>query len=338
MKSHLMTIDRYIMETQKKYPEARGHLSKILMDIAFASKVITREVRKAGLVGILGLTGESNVQGEEVQKLDVFANNVMIKVLNATGLLAAMASEELEASVPVTKDTIAEYVVNFDPLDGSSNIDANVSIGTIFSILRHPRPGDIGRDEDLAQPGYRQVASGYVLYGSSTMMVYTAGDGVHGFTLDPSVGEFLLSHPFMTIPKKGHIYSVNEAYSATWSEAMIEYIQYMKTAEERGEKRSSLRYIGSLVSDVHRTLMYGGIFLYPPDQKNPNGKLRLLYEANPIAFLAEQAGGLATNGKKRILEVEPVDGIHTRTALYVGSKDNVEELMSLLKKYDQTPK
>jgi len=334
MKSHLVTIDRHIMETQKKFPEARGHLSKILMDIAFASKVITREVRKAGLVGILGLTGEENVQGEEVKKLDVFANNVMINVLNGTGLLAAMASEENESSIPVTKDTIAEYVVNFDPLDGSSNIDANVSIGTIFSILRHPRPGDIGRDEDLAQPGYRQVAAGYVLYGSSTMMVYTAGDGVHGFTLDPSIGEFLLSHPYLKIPEKGFIYSVNEAYSATWSEAMKKYIEYMKTAEERGDKRSSLRYIGSLVSDFHRTIMYGGIFLYPPDKKNPKGKLRLLYEANPMAFIAEQAGGLATNGRKRILEIEPSDGIHTRTALYVGSRKNVEELMELLKKHE----
>jgi len=331
----LMTIDRYIMETQKKYPEARGHLSKLLMDIAVAAKVITKEVRKAGLVGILGMTGEENIQGEKVMKLDDYANSIMIHILNSSGLIAAMASEELECSVPVTQETLAEYVINFDPLDGSSNIDANVSIGTIFSILRHPPPGDVGRDEDLAQPGYRQVAAGYVLYGSSTMMVYSSGDGVHGFTLDPSIGEFLLSHPNVKIPELGHIYSVNEAYSHTWSEGIKAYIQRCKQAEEHGEKRNSLRYIGSLVSDIHRTLMYGGIFLYPADAKNPKGKLRLLYEANPIAYLMEHAGGKAFSNTTRTLEVEPTDGIHTRAPLYAGSTKNIERLMEYIKKYDE---
>ncbi len=334
MNHKLMTIDRYIMETQRKYPEARGHLSKLLMDIAFAAKVIARDVRRAGLAGVLGYTGDTNVQGEQVQKLDEIANEVMIQVMNGSGLIAAMASEELDSSVPVTNETLGEYMINFDPLDGSSNIDANVSIGTIFSILRHPRPGDVGRDEDLAQPGYRQVAAGYILYGSSTMMVYTAGDGVHGFTLDPAVGEFLLSHPSMKLPDKGYIYSVNEAYSASWSEGTKAYIAHCKTSLDRGEPRYSLRYIGSLVADVHRTFMYGGIFLYPPDKKNPKGKLRITYEANPLAFIVEEAGGAAYDGGRRILEIEP-EGLHDRTPLYIGSKKNVEELLECLRKYDK---
>jgi fructose-1,6-bisphosphatase I len=330
----LMTIERYIMETQKKYPEARGHLSKLLMDIAFAAKIITSHVRRAGLVNAIGYTGSMNIQGEEVKKLDVLSNDVMVNVLNHSGLIAAMASEELEASVPVTKDTISEYVINFDPLDGSSNIDVNVSIGTIFSILRHPRPGDIGRDEDLAQPGYRQVAAGYILYGSSTMMVYTAGDGVHGFTYDPTIGEFLVSHPAMKVPEKGYIYSCNEAYAATWPEGVRQYIEHCKTSEERGDKRYTMRYIGSLVADVHRTLLYGGVFLYPADKKNPKGKLRILYEANPMAMIFENAGGMATNGLQRVMEIIP-EGIHDRTPLFVGSKENIRELQQFLKKHDK---
>lgn len=331
MNSHqLMTVERYIMENQKRYPEARGHLSKLLMDIAFAAKVITSQVRRAGLVNVLGFTGSMNVQGEEVKKLDELANDVLINVLNHSGLVAAMASEELEASVPVTKDTISEYVVTFDPLDGSSNIDVNVSIGTIFSILRHPRPGDIGRDEDIVQPGYRQVAAGYILYGSSTMMVYTAGDGVHGFTYDPTIGEFLASHPSMRVPEKGYIYSCNEAYAASWSKSVQDYLAHCKTSKDRGEKRYSLRYIGSLVADVHRTLLYGGVFLYPADSQNPNGKLRLLYEANPMAMIFEHAGGMAINGPTRIMEVIP-QTIHDRTPLFIGSKENIRELQEFLK-------
>ncbi len=329
MKQAYITIDRHIMETQKRYPEARGHLSKLLMDIAFAAKVISAEVRKAGLADILGMTGDTNIQGEEVQKLDEYANRVMINVLNGTGLLAAMASEELEASVPVTKETIGEYMVNFDPLDGSSNIDANVSIGTIFSILRHPRPGDQGRDEDLSQPGYKQVASGYILYGSSTLMVYSSGDGVHGFTMDPSFGEFLLSHPYMKTPEKGKVYSVNEAYSARWPKGVKQYIASLKEPDEETGEVYTLRYIGSLVADFHRTLLYGGIFLYPQEKKKPEGKLRLLYEANPLAFIMEQAGGAATNGEQRILELTP-NGLHSRSPLYIGSRKNIAELMQFL--------
>ncbi|RJO72759.1 MAG: class 1 fructose-bisphosphatase [Myxococcales bacterium] len=330
----LTTIERHIMETQKKYPEARGHLSKLLMDVAFAAKVISRDVRKAGLVGVLGLTGESNVQGEQVQKLDELANDVLVNVFNNSGLLAAMASEELAASVPVTKLTLGEYVVNFDPLDGSSNIDANISIGTIFSVLRMPRPGDQGKDEDLMQPGYRQVAAGYVIHGSSTMLVYSSGDGVHGFTLDPGVGEFLLSHPDIRIPDKGYIYSVNEAYYDAWSEGVRQYISSLKKPDAQTGKRYSLRYIGSMVADMHRTMLYGGAFLYPPDKTNPNGKLRLLYEASPMAFLCEQAGGAAVDGRRRILEVEPTS-LHQRVPFFIGSKQNIEELMSFIRKYDK---
>lgn len=334
MQKQLLTIERYLMETQKRHPEARGHLSKILMDIAFAAKIITRDVRRAGLLGILGSAGTINVQGEQVAKLDQVANQVMIEVLNSTGLLAAMASEEEESSIPITKITMGEYVVNFDPLDGSSNIDANVSIGTIFSILRHPRPGDKGRDSDLIQPGYRQVAAGYIIYGSSTMMVYTSGDGVHGFTLEPSIGEFLLSHPNIKIPEKGYIYSVNEAYSATWSDGIKSYVQSLKKADTTTGKRYSLRYIGSLVADLHRTLQYGGIFLYPPDEKNPSGKLRILYEANPASMIFEQAGGAAVDGKKRVMEIEP-SSLHCRTPLYIGSPENIKELLTHLEKYEK---
>lgn len=332
MKNQLMTIDRYIMESQEKHPEARGHLSKLLMDIAFAAKVIVREVRKAGLVGILGLTGNKNIQGEEVQKLDEYANTVMVSVLNGTGLLARMASEEMEESIPVTGYTSGDYLVNFDPLDGSSNIDANVSIGTIFSILRMPRPGEKGTDEDLMQPGINQVAAGYIIYGSSTMFVFSFGGNVHGFTFDPSIGEFLLSHPQIKIPEKGKIYSVNEAYSNSWAESLKQYVISMKEPDPETGVRYSLRYIGSLVSDFHRNLIYGGIFLYPADKNNPNGKLRLLYEANPMAFIIEGAGGLATDGKRRIMEIEPTD-LHQRVPLFIGSRENVETLMEYIEKY-----
>lgn len=333
MLNQIMTIERFIMESQKKHPGARGHLSKILMDIAFCAKIIVRDVNKAGLVGVLGLTGERNIQGEKVQKLDIFANNVMMAVLNGTGLIGRMASEELDESIPVTNATNGEYVVNFDPLDGSSNIDANVSIGTIFSISRKPNPGTEGSDEDLLQPGYKQVAAGYVIYGSSTMFVFTSGDGVHGFTLDPSVGDFLLSHPNIQTPEFGKIYSVNEAYSHKWSDGIQNFIASMKEPDPETGKRFSLRYIGSMVSDIHRNLLYGGLFMYPADNKNPSGKLRLLYEANPMAMIYEQAGGMATDGKKRIMEIQPTS-LHQRTPVFIGSKKNVERLMEFIEKYD----
>jgi len=318
--SHVVTLSRFLVEQERRYPEATGAFTNLLHDIALAAKVIGREVNKAGLVDILGEVGDENVHGERVQKLDVFANQVMYRALDHTGLVACMASEENETFIPIPdKFPTGDYVVIFDPLDGSSNIDVNVSIGTIFSIYRKVSKGGRGTLEDCLQPGSRQVAAGYVLYGSSTMMVYTTGAGVHGFTLDPSIGEFILSHPGMTFPdppKK--VYSVNEAYFSRWARGQQRLVSHLKNDGGFGS-----RYIGSLVADVHRVLLQGGIFMYPGDSRNPSGKLRLMYEAAPMAMVVEQAGGRATDGTTDILSVQP-ESLHQRVPLYLGSKEFVD--------------
>ncbi|HYH80054.1 MAG TPA: class 1 fructose-bisphosphatase [Longimicrobium sp.] len=322
----IITIERHIIEAERQFPEATGAFSSILYDIAFAAKMIGREVRRAGLADILGLTGEVNVQGEEVRKLDEYAHEVLFKALDHTGHLCGMASEEAEDFIPIPdRFPTGNYCVLFDPLDGSSNIDANVSVGTIFSVHRkvsdHPR----GSVEDCLQPGYKQVAAGYVVYGSSTMLVYTTGNGVHGFTLEPSIGEFLLSHPHMCIPESGQrIYSCNEGNYGKWSDGQRRFVDWLKGAgDEPNPKPFSSRYIGSLVADFHRNLLYGGIFMYPADVKSPRGKLRLLYEAAPLAMIAEHAGGKATDGTRRIMDIDPLS-LHQRTPLYIGTADYVD--------------
>ena len=318
--SHVVTISRFLVDQQRLHPEATGAFTSLLHDIALAAKLISREVTKAGLVDILGGTNEQNVHGEEQQKLDLFANKVMIRALDHTGLVACMASEESDGLIPIPeKFKAGDYVVIFDPLDGSSNIDVNVSIGTIFSIHRKCTGGERGALADCLQPGHKQVAAGYIVYGSSTMLVYTSGAGVHGFTLDPSIGEFLLSHPLMTItepPKK--VYSINEAYYTRWSREQQKLVTHLKTDGGFGS-----RYIGSFVADIHRTILQGGLFMYPADKESPQGKLRLMYEANPMAMILEQAGGRASDGCRRIMEIEP-ESLHQRTPLYMGSREFVE--------------
>ena len=313
--SAVVTISRFLIEEERRHPEATGNFTNLLSDIALAAKMIGREVNKAGLVDILGRAGEENVHGEDVQKLDLFANEVMYKAMDHTGLLACMASEESEGFMPIPdKFPSGDYVLIFDPLDGSSNIDVNVSIGTIFSIHDKISDGPRGTLEDCLQPGRRQVGAGYVLYGSSTMMVYTTGAGVHGFTLDPSIGEFLLSHPDMKIPDPpAKVYSVNEAYYDRWTRGQKQLVNHLKT-----EAGFSSRYIGSMVADVHRTLLTGGLFMYPADDRSPEGKLRLLYEAAPLAMIMEQAGGRASDGARPLLEIEP-EALHQRTPVYMGS-------------------
>ncbi len=321
----VVTIERHIIEAERQFPEATGAFSSILYDIAFAAKMIAREVRRAGLADILGLTGEINVQGEEVKKLDEYANEVIFKALDHTGHLCGMASEEVEDFIPIPdRFPTGKYCVLFDPLDGSSNIEANVSVGTIFSIHRkvsdHPR----GCMEDCLQAGSKQVAAGYIVYGSSTMLVYTTGNGVHGFTLEPSIGEFLLSHPNIRIPTPGQrIYSVNESNYGRWPEEQQRLVDHLKGLDGENGKPFNSRYIGSLVADFHRNLLYGGMFMYPADAKSPRGKLRLLYEAAPLAMIAEHAGGKASDGTRRIMDIEPAE-LHQRTPLYIGTADHVE--------------
>jgi fructose-1,6-bisphosphatase I len=327
----VITIERHIIEQERLYPEASGAFSNILYDLAFAAKMISREVNMAGLVDILGGTDERNIHGEDVQKLDAWANDVIFKALDHGGHLCCMASEESEDILEIPeKFPTGRYSLVYDPLDGSSNIDANISIGTIFAIHRkisdHPR----GCAEDCMQPGRSQVAAGYIVYGSSTMMVYTTGNGVHGFTLDPSIGEFLLSHPNIRIPKPPQrIYSVNEGNYSRWSVGQRRLIDHLKGLDGTNEKPFSARYVGSLVADFHRTLLYGGLFMYPADKKSPNGKLRLLYEAAPLAFICEHAGGGAINGELPILDVQP-RSLHQRTPLYIGAREYIELTQTFL--------
>jgi fructose-1,6-bisphosphatase I len=320
-----MTLGRHIIEEQSKYAGATGELSKLLHDLSLAAKVISLEVNKAGLVDIIGYTGTDNIHGEQVKKLDMLAHDMLIKAMDHGGHLCVMASEEEEDIIQIPhKFNIGKYVLLFDPLDGSSNIDANISIGTIFSIYRRVSPGDgPGTMKDCLQPGINQVAAGYVVYGSSTMLVYTAGTGVHGFTLDPAFGEFLLSHPNIQTPKKSKIYSINEGNYLYWHPGLKKYIKYLQEEDTATSRPYSSRYIGSMVADIHRNLLYGGIFMYPADSRNPQGKLRLQYECNPMSFIVEQAGGRATNGKQRILDIQP-EKLHQRMPIFIGSEEDVK--------------
>jgi fructose-1,6-bisphosphatase I len=325
------TLQQFILQQGHTHPEASGEFTDVLTDIALAAKMINREVTRAGLVDILGYTGGENVHGEKVQKLDLFARDVIHNVLGSTGQLAVLASEEDEDIIPVVEGRqVGKYVVNFDPLDGSSNINAGVNIGTIFSVLPRITKKGGGTVEDCLQAGRRQLAAGYVMYGSSTMLVYTTGDGVHGFTFEPSLGEFLLSHPSIQIPQRGRIYSANEGNYINWNEGVRRYIDWLKMDDTSTGRPYSARYIGSLVADFHRNLLYGGIFLYPGDRKNPKGKLRVLYEAAPLAFIVEEAGGAASDGCKRIMELAP-GSLHERTPLFIGSVEDVREAEEFVK-------
>ncbi len=327
-----VTIQQHIQDEQRRnYPHASGEFSWLLSGITLATKVIAAQIRRAGLVDVVGSAETTNVQGEIVQKLDVLANQALLTCLGNRGNVGVLASEENQEPVVVLRDPqYGKYVVIFDPLDGSSNIDVNVSVGTIFSILRRPIDGASIRNpaDDVLQPGTKQIAAGYVLYGASTMIVYSTGAGVYGFTLDPSFGAYVLTHPKMTMPQSGPYYSVNEANLASFPEGYTRYLQRLR--DGGGGHPYSSRYVGSLVADFHRTLLKGGIFLYPPTRTHAQGKLRLMYEANPIAFLAEQAGGMATNGRDRILTIEP-QSLHQRTPLIVGSKAEVTMLSEMLR-------
>lgn len=337
--SKITTIERHILEEQQYHPEATGELTYLLYDIALAGKIIASHTNRAGLAEILGQAeGEVNIQGEVVQKMDVFADQTMYRLNDHTGRLAVMASEEHEEILPIPDEfPKGKYVLLFDPLDGSSNIDYNVSIGTIFSVFRRKSEGDgPGTLEDCLQRGRDVIASGYLLYGASTMLVYTTGHGVHGFTLDPSVGEFLLSHPNIRIPEKPKYYSVNQGYERKWSIGVQRFTKYLQGLDGDG-KGLPARYVGSLVADFHRNLLSGGIYYYPGEiskDGKPTGKLRLMYEAIPLAFIAEQAGGYASNGFGNILEIQPTH-LHQRVPLFIGNRDLVETAEEYIRKYDR---
>jgi fructose-1,6-bisphosphatase I len=335
--SKIITIERHILEGQRSFPEASGTLTALLYDIALAGKVIASNTTRGGLVGILGQTADMNVQGEQVMKLDRLADQIIYRLNDHTGRLAVMASEENAGLMPITGGyPTGKYVLMFDPLDGSSNIDVNVAIGTIFSIYRRKSESGPGTLEDCLQPGRDLVAAGYINYSVATMMVYSSGSGVHGFTLDKTVGEFLLSHPDIRIPKNAKYYSANQGYEKYWSEGIKHFSHHIQGLEG-DDKPLSMRYIGSLVGDFHRNLLAGGVFYYPADTKDPSkpsGKLRLLYEAAPLAFLAEQAGGYASDGKQRILDIIPTH-LHQRTPLYIGNRSLVEMAEEYIRKYDE---
>ena len=331
----LQSLGEFIIDKQDDFKFSSGELSRLLSSIKIASKIVNREVNKAGIADILGKVGNENVQGEEQMKLDVFANDIFIDALSHREIVCGIASEENEDFIEIKGNEnnahMNNYVVLIDPLDGSSNVDVNVSVGTIFSIYRRVTPaGTPVKMEDFLQKGVNQVAAGYVIYGSSTMLVYTTGNGVNGFTLDPSVGTYFLSHPNMTYPKTGKIYSVNEGNYAKFPQGVKEYIKYCQ--EEEGNRPYTSRYIGSLVADFHRNMIKGGIYIYPSYAHAPNGKLRLLYECNPMAFLAEQAGAKATNGFQRILEIEPTS-LHQRVPFFCGSVEMVEKAEEFMAKH-----
>ncbi len=335
--SKITTIERHIFEQQKLYPGATGTFTNLLYDLALAAKIISRETNRAGLADILGAAGGENVHGERQQKLDLFADNVIYKMNDHTGRLCGMASEEHTdiLSIPPHYDT-GKYVLLYDPLDGSSNIDVNVSIGTIWSIFRKVTTGAEGTIKDMLQPGYKLAAAGYIIYGSSTMMVYTTGQGVHGFTLDNSVGEFLLSHENIKIPAAPRYYSVNHGYEKYWTPGVRRYVKYLQGIYAEGRDPLAHRYIGSLVADFHRNLLRGGVYLYPGDLREDDGykgKLRLMYEAQALAFIARQAGGYASDGAGDILDVQPHD-LHQRTPLFIGNRDLVLKAEEFIRQND----
>jgi len=320
----ITTLSEFIMDRQAEFPYASGELSRLLTDIGIASKIVNKQVNKAGLQDILGSEGTENVQGETQQKLDVYADNAFINYFKSGGLVCGIGSEENDDYLAFDSELSkrGKYVVLFDPLDGSSNIDVNVSIGTIFSVFRRVSSvGDLANINDFLQPGNQQVAAGYVIYGSSTMLVYTTGHGVNGFTLEPSIGEFCLSHPQMKVPDEGRIFSINEGNLNDMQSSVQKYISYCKA------EKYSARYIGSLVSDFHRNLIKGGIYIYPSTKKAPKGKLRLLYECSPLAFIIEQAGGMASNGDMRVMDIRP-DELHQRIPFFIGSKNMVKKAIS----------
>jgi len=331
---NVKTLGQFIIEKQSDFPFAKGELSRLLRDIGIAAKIVNREVNKAGIADILGETGEVNVQGEQVKKLDVFANEQFIAAFKAGGEVCAIASEENDNIIPIDSEISknAKYVIAMDPLDGSSNIDVNVSVGTIFSIYRRKSLSGPGTLDDFMQRGTEQVAVGYVIYGSSCMLLYTTGKGVNGFTLDPSIGEFCLSHPNLQTKKDGLIYSVNEGNYLHFPEGVKKYIKYCQEEDKASNRPYTSRYIGSGVADIHRNLIKGGIYIYPTTTKSPKGKLRLLYECAPLAFLIEQAGGKATDGQKRIMELE-IKELHQRTPLFLGSASMVEKAMEYMNIY-----
>jgi fructose-1,6-bisphosphatase I len=332
--SKVKTLGQFIIEKQIDFPYAKGEFSRLLRDIGIAAKIVNREVNKAGLADILGEAGETNIQGETVKKLDVFANEQFIAALTVGGEVCAIVSEENEDMIIVdnAQSKNAKYVVAIDPLDGSSNIDANVSVGSIFSIYRRTSLSGPGKLEDFLQRGTDQVAAGYIIYGSSTMLVYTTGKGVNGFTLDPSIGEFCLSHPNMKIAATGKIYSINEGYYVHFPDGVKKFIKWCQEEDKPSNRPYSSRYIGSAVADIHRNLLYGGIFIYPTTAQAPKGKLRLLYECNPLAFILEQAGGKASDGSRRVMEID-VKSLHQRTPIFIGSAEMVEMAEDFMRKY-----
>lgn len=328
----LVTLEEYIIQSQNRFPGATGELSQLLRDIGLASKIISREVNKAGITNILGVDGSTNVHGEDVKKLDLFADHQLISALERSQITSMVISEENDGIVRLGSSN-GRYIVYLDPLDGSSNIDVNVSVGSIFSIyMREARFDPTINEDDALQPGTRQVAAGYVLYGSSTILAYTTGLGVSLFTLDPSIGEFILCSRNVRIPNFGTIYSINEGSYNTWDYGLKKFIKYCQEYDPESQRPYTTRYIGSMVADVHRTLIKGGIFIYPHSAKYPSGKLRLMYECNPLSMIMEQAGGMATNGEQRILEIEP-KAIHERSPIYMGSPENVLKAMDFLVEY-----
>lgn len=328
----LVTLEEFIIQAQNRFPGATGELSQLLRDIALASKIISREVNKAGITNILGNDGSTNIHGESVKRLDLFADDQLISSLERSLITCMVISEENDGIVRLSSKG-GKYIVYLDPLDGSSNIDVNVSIGSIFSIyMREARYDPTVTEEDALQPGTRQVAAGYVLYGSSTTLAYTTGLGVSLFTLDPSIGEFILMERKIKMPDYGTIYSINEGSYNSWDVGLKKYIKYCQEEDTDTSRPYSARYIGSMVADIHRTMIKGGIFIYPHSKRYPEGKLRLMYECNPLSFIIEQAGGMATDGQQRIMEIKPT-AIHQRTPIYIGSKLNVEKVMDFLYEY-----
>lgn len=327
------TLEQFVLEQQDQFEHSTGSFSRLLHDLSLAGKIVNRDMRRAGLLDIYGTTGETNVQGEVQQKMDALAHKEFVLALRRGGECCLIGSEEHAEAIPISakSETDGKYIVLMDPLDGSSNIDVNVSVGTIFSVYRIPDDVDEEPSLDMAlQPGTDQVAAGYIVYGSSTMLVYTTGHGVHGFTLDPSIGEFLLSHRNIQTPNRGRICSINSGYYHAFEEGLRSYLDWLQEYDEDDPNRpAKTRYIGSFVSDFHRNLMQGGIYMYPATQGSPNGKLRLMYEANPMAFIVEQAGGMATDGRNRILDVTP-ETLHQRTPLFIGSPDMVKRAGSFL--------
>jgi len=330
--SSLVTIDRHIVEEGALHPEATGELTRLLRDFTLALRIVAHDVRRAGLNDVLGLTDDTNTHGERVKRLDIYANDVIYRAMERGGHLCVMASEESDGLMLIPQQyRKGKYVLVFDPLDGSSNIDVNVSIGTIFSVFKRldPSSTDDGTIEDVLQPGYKQVVAGYAMYGSSTQLVYSSGNGVDVFTFDPTIGEFLLTYEKLRIPQRGKIYSVNSGNAYKWPQGVRDYVSHLLRPSSDLTRPYSLRYVGTMVADIHRTLHYGGIFMYPADEAMPNGKLRLVYEVNPMSFIIEQAGGKASDGSRRVLDILP-EALHQRLPCYMGSLYDVNEVEAFL--------